>query len=183
MRATFFNRSVALLFTGGQMYRRAWASLFVILLVRFSLQAQPPRLSLRAASVQPVDGWQTMQVEHCQGERCIVWVSPTAAITESDIEKAQPEVSPNGDSDTGSLQRIRIFLTDVGAKKLHDLTEAQVRKHIALIVDDKVLWAPTVQVATNAARKESLLAGSTSHGLTDEEVERIVAILRPAEPR
>jgi preprotein translocase subunit SecD len=103
-----------------------------------------PRFSLRAASVEPVDGWQTMRVEHCQGERCTLWVSPTVALTESDIEQAQPEVSPNGDSDTGLIQRVRIVLTDVGAKKLHDLTEAQLRKHIALIVDEKVLWAPTV---------------------------------------
>ena len=165
---------------------RAWACLFVILFAsttQAQLQFSTPRFSLRAASVEPVEGWQTMRVEHCQGERCIVWVSPTVALTESDIEQAQPEVSPNGDSDTGLIQRVRIVLTDVGAKKLHDLTEAQQRKHIVLIVDDKVLWAPTVNAVHDAARKESLLAGNTSHGLTDEEVERIMAILRPAQPR
>src|SRR5438093_13325821 len=97
------------------------------------------RLSLRAASVEPVDGWQTMRVEHCQGERCTVWVSPTAAITQSDIESAQPEVRADG------YRVIHLILTDAGAKKLHDLTEAQLRNFIALIVDDKVIWAPTVK--------------------------------------
>jgi len=46
------------------------------------------QLSIRAASAEPVDGWQRMQVEHSNR---IAWVSPTPALTASDIEKAQPE--------------------------------------------------------------------------------------------
>src|SRR5262245_55810233 len=44
----------------------------VLVLFTSVLHAQSARLSLRAASVQPVEGWHTMRVEHCQGERCIV---------------------------------------------------------------------------------------------------------------
>jgi hypothetical protein len=148
-----------------------------VILFASAMQAQSQRLSLRAASVEPVEGWQPMRVEHCQGERCTLWVSPTAALTESDIEKGQPEVSPNAGSDGGAIQRIRIVVTDLGAKKLHDLTEGQLRKHIALIVDDKVLWAPTVMGVHNEDYKESMLAGNSGRGLSDEEVERIMAIL------
>jgi preprotein translocase subunit SecD len=161
---------------------KAW--LFVILFTGISFgQAQSPRLSLRAASVEPVDGWQTMRVEHCQGERCTMWVSPTAAVTESDIEQGQPEVSPNAASDGGSSQRIRIALTNAGAAKLHELTTAQLRSHIALVVDDKVLWAPLVMGSHNADYNESMLAGNSGRGLTQEEVELIMSILRPTQPR
>jgi preprotein translocase subunit SecD len=124
-----------------------------------------------------------MRVEHCQGERCIVWVSPTAALTEGDIEQAQPEVSPNAGNDGGSLQRIRIVFTKAAAAKLHELTTAQLRSHIALVVDDKVLWAPTVNGTHNADYNESMLAGSTGHGLAQEEVDLIMSILRPGQPR
>src|SRR5438046_2111 len=57
----------------------------------------PAQFSIRAASVEPVDGWQRMQVEHCQS-RCFLWISPTANIVASDIERAQPEVRPKGDT-------------------------------------------------------------------------------------
>src|SRR5205809_6252332 len=117
---------------------RAWACLFVILFAGISLQAQS-RLSLRAASVEPVDGWQAMRVEHCQGERCTVWVSPTTALTENDIENAQPEIRAADGS-----RVINVVYTDAAVNKMRDLTAAQVKKHIALVVDGKVLWAPQV---------------------------------------
>jgi len=156
---------------------RAWACLFVILFAGISLQAQS-RLSLRAASVEPVDGWQTMRVEHCQGERCTVWVSPTAALTENDIENAQPEIRAADGS-----RVINTVLTDEGASKMHDLTTAQLNKYIALVVDDKVIWAPRVNYAPEATTKRQGLAGNTGHGLTQEEVDLIMRILRPAQPR
>ncbi len=138
------------------------------------------QFSIRAASTEPVDGWKQMRVEHCQGERCTVWVSPTAALTESDIEQAQPEVSPNAASDGGSLQRIRIALTNAGAAKLHELTTAQLSRYIALVVDGKVLWAPRVNGIHNADYNESMLAGNSGRGLTHEEVDLIMSILRPS---
>ena len=104
---------------GGQMYKRVLACCLVVMLSVGVLQAQlyfgTPPFSLRAASVEPVDGWQTMRVEHCQGERCTIWVSGILALTESDIEQAQPQVRADG------YTVINIVLTDTGAKKLHDL--------------------------------------------------------------
>src|SRR5438093_11524146 len=93
------------------------------------------RLSLRAASVEPVDGWQTMRVEHCQGERCTVWVSPTAALTENAIENAQPEIRAADGS-----RVINTVLTDEGASKVHDLTTAQLNQYRASVVHDKLIW-------------------------------------------
>src|ERR1051325_12219510 len=72
-----------------------WLACLAVILSASATQAQA-QFSIRAASVEPVDGWQRMQVEHCQS-RCFLWVSPTATIIASDIEKERPEFSPNGD--------------------------------------------------------------------------------------
>ena len=147
-----------------------WTACLVAFLFVGIAKAQS-RLSIRAASAEPVDGWKMKQVEHCEG-RCAVWVSPTAAITESDIEHAQPEVRADG------YRIINVVFTDAGLDKMHDLTAAQLKKLVVLIVDDKVVWAPTVQYIFGAAAKKNVLTGNTPNGLTQEEVERIMAILR-----
>jgi len=145
-----------------------WTACLVVFLCAGLVQAQA-QLSIRAASPEPVEGWQRLQVEHSDR---VVWVSPTAALTGSDIEQAQPEVRADGDT------VIRVVFTDAGVNKLHDLTAAQLRKLIALVVDDKVIWAPTVMYIAEAAAKNNVLTGSGPHGLTQEEVERIMASLR-----
>src|SRR2546430_13526575 len=110
---------------------RRWIPCIVVLLCG-GIGPVRGQYSYRAASAEPVEGWQRMQVEHSNG---VVWVSPTGAVIASDIEKAQPEIRADG------YRVIRIFLTDAGANKLHDLMAAQLRKLVALVVDDKVIWA------------------------------------------
>ena len=70
---------------------------------------------------------------------------------------------------------LRVVFTDAGANKIRDLTTAQLRKLVALVVDGRVIWAPMVMAVPG---KESVLAGSGPNGLTQEEVERIMASLR-----
>ena len=65
-----------------------------------------------------------MQVEHSNR---VVWVSPTVAVTASDIEKAQPETTPDGRT------RIAVVFTDTGLKKIHDLTTAQFESLVSKI--------------------------------------------------
>jgi preprotein translocase subunit SecD len=153
-------------------YKRVLACCLAVVLSLGVLQAQS-RLSIRAASVEPVDGWQRLQVEHCQS-RCVVWVSPTPAITESDIEKAQPDVRADG------YRVINVVFTDAGVNKLHDLIAAQLKKLIAIVVDAEVLWAPMIMYIAEAPAKNNVLTGSTPTGLTQEEVDLIMSILRPA---
>src|SRR5438128_2140120 len=146
----------------------SWIACIVVILSADTIQAQA-EFSIRAASAEPVDGWQRMQVEHSNR---VVWVSPTAAVIASDIEKAQPEVRADG------YRVIRIVFTDAGANKLHDLMAAQLRKLVALVVDDKVIWAPMVMYIIDPTQKETVLTGNTPQGLTPDEVERIMAIVR-----
>jgi preprotein translocase subunit SecD len=143
----------------------SWTACFIVLLFAAIPQAQG-QFSIRAASAEPVEGWQRMQLEH--SERTI-WVAPTATVVSSDIENAQPEARADGH------RVIRVIFTDAGANKIRDLTNAQLKKHVALVVDGRVLWAPMVQTVVG---KESVLTGNLPDGLSEEEVQRIMARLR-----
>ena len=113
-----------------------WSAMFLgiaFFFVLISATAIPSQaqFSIRAASAQPVEGWQQMQVEQSNQT---VWVSPIAAIAASDLESARPDIDP-----VDGKTRIAIVFTDAGAQKFSDLTRAQVKKLIAMVVDGKVL--------------------------------------------
>jgi preprotein translocase subunit SecD len=146
--------------------RKIWMACLAAILFASAMQAQA-QFSIRAASAEPIEGWQRMQVEHSNR---VVWVAPTAAVIASDIEKAQPEITPDGNT------RIAVVFTDAGARKIRDLTTAQRKKLIALVVGDKLIWAPIVQQPLDG--REGVLTGNGPNGLTQEEVERIMASLR-----
>ena len=110
-----------------------WISFVMVLSWATTVPVQGRQLSIRAASAQPVEGRQRMQVEHSDR---VIWVSPTSSITAGDIEKAQPEVRPDGDT------VIAVVFTDAGAEKMQTLTRAQMKKLVALVVDGRVVWAP-----------------------------------------
>ena len=146
------------------MYRLAtWVTCFFVMMFAGILQAQA-QFSIRAASAEPVNGWQQMQL----GERA-VWVSPTATITAGDIEKAQPETTPDGRT------MVSVIFTDAGARKIRDLSIAQKDKLVAMVVGEKLIWAPTVRAEIG---KQASLTGNGPTGLTKEEVERILASLK-----
>ena len=86
---------------------------FLFVLVAASATQAQDQFSIRAASAEPVEGWQRMQVEHSNR---VVWVSPIAAVTASDIERAQPDhTSVEGQT------RVAVVFTDAGAKHFADL--------------------------------------------------------------
>src|ERR1051325_4807752 len=130
----------------------SWAFCLIVILLASATQAHA-QFSIRAASLEPVEGWERMQVEHCQGSRCTVWVSPIAAVTASDIEKAQPDhTSAEGQT------RGAVVFTNAGAKHMADLTTAQLHKQIAMILDGKVIWAPLVMAEFHSdGGKEGML--------------------------
>jgi len=149
-------------FLGGVMQR---IGCLVVLLFAGVLQAQA-QLSISAASSEPVQGWQRMQFE---GSNRAVWVAPTPAIVRTDIEKAEPQKTPDGRT------MIAIVFTDEGARKIRDLSVTQRDKLVALVVDNKLIWAPVVKAEIG---KQSVLTGNGPNGLTQEEVDRIMNSLR-----
>jgi preprotein translocase subunit SecD len=130
------------------------------------LSAQTQQLSIRAASQEPVQGWQRMQVENSDR---VVWVSPTSAVIGTDIESASPETTSDGS------RRIAVVFTEAGAKKIHDLSVAQMNKLVALVLGDKVIWAPVVRTEIG---KASVLTGNGPNGLTPAQVDRLMNSLR-----
>jgi len=144
---------------------------FLFVLVAASAMQAQDQFSIRAASAEPVEGWLRMQVEHSNR---VVWVSPIAAVTPTDIEKAQPDhTSVEGQT------RVAVVFTDAGAKHFADLTTAQLHKQIAMVLDGKVIWAPMVMAEFHAdVGKEGILAGSGPQGLTQDDVQRIMALVK-----
>ena len=70
---------------------------------------------------------------------------------------------------------IAVTLTNAGAQKLRDFTRANINTFIAMVVDDRLIWAPLVR---GEFSKNTVLTGNGQpHGLTQEEVELNLAAL------
>ena len=150
---------------GGNMRRLDFRSIWLPLILLIGGVEAQAQFSIRAASAEPIEGWQRMQFEN--GGRAI-WVSPTAAISAEDIERAQPETQ-NGET------KIAIIFTESGARKIRDLSIAQKDKLVALVVGSRLIWAPTVK---SEIGKRSVLTGNGPNGLAPEEVALIMSSLR-----
>lgn len=122
-------------------------------------------LEIRAAATSPVAGWQRMASP--DGAE-VVWVAPANRLTSVDIERAEPSTSPAG------YPAVRVVFTDDGAKRMAELSAAQLREPIAILVDGKLIWAPVVR---GGMMKEALLSGGPG-GLHPDEIERLLATLR-----
>jgi len=140
------------------MYRWMTAAIVAILLTGM---AQAPQFSIRAASAEPVDGWNRMELD---GRA--VWVSPTVSLTSADIAKAEPITTPDG------KKAISIELNDAGADKMRRLSVAQMDKLIAMVLDGKLIFAPRVR---SELSKQAMITGN---GLDDETIQRILSSVK-----
>jgi len=140
------------------MYRWMTAAIVAILLAGM---AQTPQFSIRAASAEPVDGWNRMELD---GRA--VWVSPTVSLTSADIAKAEPITTPDG------KKAISIELNDAGADKMRRLSVAQMDKLIAMVLDGKLIFAPRVR---SELSKQAMITGN---GLDDETIQRILSSVK-----
>jgi preprotein translocase subunit SecD len=118
-------------------------------------------VEIRAAAASSVAGWQQMTSPNGQP----LWVSPSTSLTSADIERA--EAANTADAGPG----INIVLTDAGAKKMAELSAAQLEKPIALLLDGQVIWAPVIRGKIN---KVGRLTGGDG-GLTQVQIDRLLA--------
>jgi len=130
-----------------------------VILFGIAVQAQA-QFTMNAASDDAVPGWQKMEIEGRS-----VWVNPTPALTAADIEGAQPG------TDRNYGQFVGVIFTDEGAKKMRDLSTAQMNKLIAMMLDGKILMASKVRSVIN---KDMVVSGKPPGGLTTDEVRRIL---------
>jgi len=131
----------------------------IVILFGSVLQAQA-QFTINAAADDSVPGWQKMDIEGRS-----VWVNPTPAITSADIQGAEPAA----DRKYGNF--VRVIFTDAGAKKMLELTTAQMNKPIAIVLDRKLISAPKVR---SVISNEGIITGKAPNGLSIEEVRRIL---------
>jgi len=131
-----------------------------LMLIGGVLQAQA-QLTMNAAAEEPVQGWQKMEIE---GRA--VWVNPKPALTSADIQGAEPATDPNYNGNF-----VKVFFSEVGAKKMRELTTAQMNKLIAMVLDGKLISAPKVRAVIS---NDGIITGKPPNGLTVEEVRRIL---------
>ena len=134
-------------------------ALLALFLAGVLTQAQGA-LEIRAASNTAVAGWQQMSTPG--GE--VVWVSTTTALTTADIARGEPRTDANGQRTVG------VVFTAEGARKMAQLSAAQVNRPIALLLDGKVVWAPIVR---GTIEKEAVLSG-----ITPDVVTRVLTSLK-----
>ncbi len=130
-----------------------------VILFGGALQAQA-QFTINAAAEDAVPGWQKMEIE---GRA--VWVNPTPALTSADIQGVQPA------TDTNYGNFVKVLFTDPGARKMRELTTAQMNKLIAMELDGKLISAPKVR---SVIGNDGIITGEPPSGLTNEEVRRIL---------
>ena len=163
--------------TSGTRMRRTWTRItLAALLTLFAglLAAQEKSepssshiLEMRLVSETPVEGW--MEQEYPQGEGTMLYLSPEAALSNVDIEKAWPEEMPEGAG-------IGILFNEEGAKKLARLTGEHIGERLAILLDGNIMTAPTIRAQLTAGR--ALVQGH----YTLEDAKAISEALNPAPP-
>lgn len=132
----------------------------IVTLLAGILNGQSP-VEIRAAASSAVAGWQQM----ASPGGAAIWVAPDVRLTSADIARAEARTLQDGGP------AVAIVMTDAGAKKMAVLTASQTNKPIALILDGKVIWAPTVRSTID---REAVLTGGPG-GLTKTQIDRLIA--------
>ncbi len=134
-------------------------SLIAVFLAGVFMQAQGV-LDIRAASSTAVDGWAQMAAPGGG----TLWVSPVSALTAADIARGEARTQANGQ------RAVAVVFTADGARKMAQLSAAQIDKPIVLLLDGKVVSAP---ITRSVVDKEAVLTGHTP-----DIVERVLTALR-----
>ena len=117
-------------------------------------------LEIRAASATAIAGWQRMSAP----DGGAVWVSPSSALTSTDIARSESRKQADGSPTVG------VVFTEAGARKMAALSAAQANKPIALLLDGKLVWAPVVR---GTIEKEAVLSG-----VTPDVLQRVLATFK-----
>lgn len=149
--------------------RGLFTACVAIILSAGALPAQG-QFGIHAASAEAVPGWQKMVSEDRN-----VWVNPTPAVVSADIERALPVRDPTGHNS------VTLVFTEAGAKKMRELSAAQINKLVAMILDGKVIFAPRITSVFPGPDRLAQITGNGPTGLTIEQVQRILVSVNRSE--
>lgn len=144
------------------MYKKRSSLVGLIVIMLASVVTGQVPLEIRAASSSATSGWRQMRAP---GQGTAVWVSPTNQLTSADVARAEVRTLGNGDP------AVAVVFTDEGARKMADLSAAQMSRPIAILLDGRLVWAPVVRTTIG---KEAVLSGGPG-GLTPAEIQRLLA--------
>ena len=134
-------------------------SLIAVFLAGVFVQAQGA-IEIRAASTTAVDGWAPIAAPGGG----TLWVSPERALTAADIARGEARTQADGQ------RAVAIVFTAEGARKMAQLSAAQINKPMVLLLNGKVVAAP---ITRSVVDEEAVLTGPMP-----DIVERVLAALK-----
>ena len=110
---------------------------------KHKLESGKIEFELRLASYENVEGW---EIGLLPGPpKTPVWISPEAALTNTDIASAWPQPNADGFS-------VVFMLTEEGSLKLARLTKSHIGENVAIMVDGRVMSAPKIMAEITGGR-------------------------------
>ena len=144
--------------------RQAAAATLASLLLACSLTPDnidpDARVELRAADIVPFEG--AVEMVDSKGES--IWVAPTPALETADLSYVDVHLDDFGQ------HGVMFFFNDGGARKMEALSEAQLTKKVALLIDGELISAPVVQ---GVISDTMAMTGGWSHDEARLIVERV----------
>jgi preprotein translocase subunit SecD len=120
-------------------------------------------LEIRAASIDPMDGW-TESDAVIGGSR--VWISPDITVDASMVLLAEPIKDGSG------RNAVLVDLDDAGTEALRRLTTAWISRPVAVFIDGRIVTTPILQ--SELSRKFVVASAE----ITEEQAEDLARRLR-----
>ena len=95
-----------------------------------------PVLEIRLAQSEPQEGWEEVKEEKSGNK---IYLHKTAVITSDDVQRAVADIDANGQP------VIAVHFNKAGQEKMEKATQENLGKRLAIVVDGKVVTAPTIQ--------------------------------------
>jgi preprotein translocase subunit SecD len=125
--------------------------------------ADASMLEIRAASIDPMDGW-TRSDAVIGGSR--VWISPEITVDASMVVLAEPIKDGSG------RNAVLVDLDDAGTEALRRLTTAWISRPVAVFIDGRIVTTPILQ--SELSRKFVVASAE----ITEEQAEDLARRLR-----
>lgn len=131
---------------------------FFLVAAEKSAEKATVKVEFRRAEKAPAEGLTEAVVA---GSKDKVYLHKTAEITNADIDSARAT------EDAAGKPVVEVTLTEEGARKMRRLTEEHKDKPLAILVDSKVIAAPTVR--STISEKALMISGLS----TKDEAEKL----------
>jgi beta-lactamase regulating signal transducer with metallopeptidase domain/biopolymer transport protein ExbD len=133
----------------------------------------PAKIEFRLAEHRAGEGLQNFALELPNGTQTLVYLQPEPALTSDDVAKAAvvPSTATKPDGSPADNYSVEIAFTEDGAKKMAKVTEQNIGKLLAIVLDGKVISAATIR---SAISQKAQISGN----FTQQQAEQIANSIR-----